>query len=314
MRVQLKIFSVLVALVAGLVFAVPVAAEKLFKYVDEQGNVTFTDRQLSSGEQVSARQVEKDAPEQRFFIHLRGSRSDGTLQAVNQYFGPVEVRLEMKEADNVIADRPLPIRFVVPARDELAAANVRQDKKFSSFSYRYSYRVVFGDPAARHEPQRPYRAPVPAGQVFHISQAFNGKKTHDDDQNRYAVDIPMSEGTPVHAARGGVIMDVADDFFIGGTDDELGHKSNYVRILHDDGTMAVYAHLKLETLQFPIGTRVVRGQMIALSGNTGYSSGPHLHFAVQKNVGMKLVSIPFRFADAERRGFTPRKGAVVVVN
>ena len=290
-------------------------AEKLFKYVDDLGNVTFTDRQLSGSQAVKVVQVAKDEPDRRFFMQLRGTREKGTLQAVNQYFGPVEIRLEMEDQENIRVDRKLPARFVVPARGELPTVKIRQQKKYRSFSYRYSYSVVFGDPAARHNPLRPYRLPVPAGKVFRISQAFNGKATHNDEQSRYAVDIPLEEGTPVHAARGGVVMDVANDFFSGGIDDEsLEQKANYVRILHDDGTMAVYAHLKLETLQFSIGTRVRRGQLIAFSGNTGYSTGPHLHFVVQKNAGMKLVSIPFEFRGAKGQGFVPKEGMYVAAN
>ena len=315
MQLKISISVCLLFLLAGIGLCPESVAEKLFKYVDEQGHVTFSDRQLGGGESVAVTQVEKEAPERRFFMQLRGTRSRGTLQAINQYFGPVEVRLVMEDQQNVKLDRNLPVNLVVPARSELPAVKVHQHEKRESFSYRYSYSVVFGDPRAEHNPSRPYRLPVPAGQLFRISQAFDGKTTHNDEQNRYAVDIPMAEGTPVHAARSGVIMDVANDFFSGGTDDEaLAEQANYVRILHNDGTMAVYAHLKLETLQFPIGTKVRRGQLIAFSGNTGYSTGPHLHFVVQKNVGMKLVSIPFHFRGAKGQGFVPREGMQVAAN
>ena len=58
--------------------------------------------------------------------------------------------------------------------------------------------------------------------------------------------------------------------------------------------MAVYAHLQPEGVQVRAGQRVRKGQRIGLSGNTGFTSGPHLHFAVQVNRDMRLVSIPFR--------------------
>ena len=66
-------------------------------------------------------------------------------------------------------------------------------------------------------------------------------------------------------------------------------------MLHDAGTYAIYAHLNTNTIRVKPGDRVRRGQYIADSGNTGYSSGPHLHFAVVRNAGMHLESVPFTF-------------------
>jgi murein DD-endopeptidase MepM/ murein hydrolase activator NlpD len=71
---------------------------------------------------------------------------------------------------------------------------------------------------------------------------------------------------------------------------------NFVRILHDDGTMGVYLHLQRGSVKVQEGQRVSLGQPLARSGNTGNSTGPHLHFVVQRNVGMALESIPFSFA------------------
>jgi murein DD-endopeptidase MepM/ murein hydrolase activator NlpD len=59
---------------------------------------------------------------------------------------------------------------------------------------------------------------------------------------------------------------------------------NFVRVLHDDGTMGVYLHLKQGSVSVE-GQRVMVGSALALSGNTGNSSGPHLHFVVQRNTG-----------------------------
>jgi murein DD-endopeptidase MepM/ murein hydrolase activator NlpD len=67
-----------------------------------------------------------------------------------------------------------------------------------------------------------------------------------------------------------------------------------VRILHDDGSMAVYAHLREGGVWVRQGQRVHAGQTIGLSGNTGYTSGPHLHFAIEVNRGMRVESIPMR--------------------
>ncbi|MCP6329972.1 M23 family metallopeptidase, partial [Klebsiella pneumoniae] len=71
---------------------------------------------------------------------------------------------------------------------------------------------------------------------------------------------------------------------------------NFVRILHDDGTMGVYLHLMRGSVQVREGQYVNGGERIARSGNTGNSTGPHLHFVIQRNVGLALESIPFDFA------------------
>ena len=90
-------------------------------------------------------------------------------------------------------------------------------------------------------------------------------------------------------------MQVESDFDRAGLNAEkYGGRANFVRILHDDGTMALYAHLKAEAAMVRVGQQVRRGQLIGLSGNTGFTSGPHLHFVLQVNRGMQLRSIPFR--------------------
>jgi murein DD-endopeptidase MepM/ murein hydrolase activator NlpD len=113
-------------------------------------------------------------------------------------------------------------------------------------------------------------------------------------------------GTPLLAARAGTVMDVEEDFNIGGTDkDRFAERANRVLILHDDGTMAVYAHIDLASVTVRPGLHVRAGRQIARSGNTGFSSGPHLHFAVQQNIGMEVVSLPFKFARKESEPLVP---------
>jgi murein DD-endopeptidase MepM/ murein hydrolase activator NlpD len=60
--------------------------------------------------------------------------------------------------------------------------------------------------------------------------------------------------------------------------------------------MGVYLHLMQGSVSVREGQRINSGSPIARSGNTGNSTGPHLHFVVQRNVGLALESIPFDFA------------------
>jgi murein DD-endopeptidase MepM/ murein hydrolase activator NlpD len=111
----------------------------------------------------------------------------------------------------------------------------------------------------------------------------------------------MPTGTPVPAAREGVVESVRSE-----EDDRAGalekRRANYVRIRHADGTIGVYAHL--DTTSIRPGTRVSAGDTIGLSGNTGYSTQPHLHFHVEKNG----ASIPCAFVDVDDEGGVPRAG------
>ena len=116
----------------------------------------------------------------------------------------------------------------------------------------------------------------------------------------------MPIGTQVYAARGGIVMHIEEDFFGSGQRARFGNRANHVRILHEDGSMGLYAHLKTESVSVRAGQVVAAGEPIALSGNTGYSTGPHLHFAVQRNAGMSLENIPFHFSDGEGGSFEPK--------
>ena len=83
-------------------------------------------------------------------------------------------------------------------------------------------------------------------------------------------------------------------------------------ILHDDGTYALYAHLNTNTIRVKPGDHVQRGQYIADSGNTGYSSGPHLHFAVIRNAGLRPESVPVTFqGPQEGSSITPTAGTLL---
>ena len=105
------------------------------------------------------------------------------------------------------------------------------------------------------------------------------------------MDFAAAPGTVVYAARDGVAMRIR---MAGALPAGVHGDANLVRVLHDDGSMAVYAHLQPGGALVQPGERVRRGRPIGLSGNSGASSGPHLHFVVQVNRGMHLESIPFR--------------------
>ena len=84
------------------------------------------------------------------------------------------------------------------------------------------------------------------------------------------VDLAAITGTPIHAAADGVVR-------IAGPHGGYG---NYIRIEHDERLVTAYAHLSRFAPGLRPGKRVVRGELIGKVGNTGRSTGPHLHFEV----------------------------------
>jgi murein DD-endopeptidase MepM/ murein hydrolase activator NlpD len=167
----------------------------------------------------------------------------------------------------------------------------------------YSVTVVPGDPHAIPD-DATYSLPLDESANWQVGQAFHGDFSHNDEQNRYAVDFIVPEGTPVLAARDGVVTLVQSGYGEGGLDRKQDiTRANEVLVLHSDGSMAVYAHLLANSVAVNVGDHVGVGQQLALSGNSGYSSGPHLHFCLQVNAGMHLASVPFRMVTS--RGFLP---------
>lgn len=206
--------------------------------------------------------------------------------ADNTLAGPVEVMLHSNR-DGVRGEPALPARATVPAHSSVLVARVHPAPSTGGLGLRLE--TVPGSVNARPLDYE-YLFPLPAGEP-RIEQAWGGRHSHADAENRHAVDFAAAPGTVVFAARDGVVMRIrmAGPSAIGRHGD-----ANLIRILHDDGSMAVYAHLQPDGALVQPGERVRRGRPIGLSGNSGASSGPHLHFAVQVNRGMHLQSIPFR--------------------
>ena len=185
--------------------------------------------------------------------------------------------------------------FVIEAR---TAATLGDVSHADGDTVHFSFYVGRADAAP--DTGRCYRLPYSSGRAFAISQAYGAQATsHDNDENRYAVDFSMPVGTPVVASRAGVVVDATLQYRTSGRDPSFFYKANHVTIVHDDGTVAEYAHLAPEPPLVRQGQRVDAGATIGHSGNTGYTSGPHLHLVVTRpaviDSKVRPVSIPFCF-------------------
>jgi murein DD-endopeptidase MepM/ murein hydrolase activator NlpD len=245
-------------------------------------------------------------PEPRIRLRQEGKKESPVYVLFNDFWGPVEVELTLEETVNVLSEPSLPARFVIPGQTERTLVGIGALDQRRSFSYRLGMSSVPGRPMSTPVEGMVILPPFAADGEYPVSQGFEGTKTHGSPDSQYAIDIVMPVGTAVHAVRSGKVMDIEEDFNRGGKNyDKYAHKANHIRILHEDGTMAVYAHLDLASVNVRAGARVYAGQKIARSGNTGFSSGPHLHFAIQQNSGMQIISLPFRFRTADGAAVTP---------
>jgi len=157
------------------------------------------------------------------------------------------------------------------------------------------------DPSLFVETERLYLLPLPEGrESFLLVQGIGGAFSHKGRET-WAFDWAMKIGTEVFAARSGTVVATRSEYDDPRRPIEL-RVANYVKIAHSDGTIGVYAHI--DTALVKPGDKVKAGDLIALSGNTGYSTRPHLHFHVEKN-GM---SIPISFIDVYDDSGIPRAG------
>lgn len=277
-------------------FPAAAPASKIYRWTGADGIAHYGDRPPDSRQQAHARnlRVIPVRAEPSAVARLRLEARNGQYQAWadNLLGGPIEVMLDSGPGSNLVAAPALPARATVVANGS-ALVSVLAPAQASSSSVELRLTTVPGNPSARPLDVE-YLLPL-RQRALRIEQGYGGSFSHTDAQNLYAVDFGADIGTPVVAARDGVVMQVESDFAKAGLDlEKFGGRANFVRILHDDGTMALYAHLQESGVLVRVGQRVHAGQQIGLSGNTGFTTGPHLHFVVQVNRGMRLESIPFR--------------------
>ncbi len=168
---------------------------------------------------------------------------------------------------------------VYPAHSRTVAARLSPLDPTRPRNFVYHFRWIKGDMNAQHDDRAVYVLPFESETSHWVAQGYEGRWSHKG-ADRYAVDFAMPEGTIVCAARDGVVVDLRQSSEDGGVDEKDSRRANYVSILHEDGTIAEYLHLQHGGVLVRLNQRVTAGMPIARSGNTGYSSQPHLHFGV----------------------------------
>jgi murein DD-endopeptidase MepM/ murein hydrolase activator NlpD len=295
---------VCVLAVLALVHSTILTAQTVYRYRDANGQWVFTDQagDLAQAVESLGRRRENST------LHIAVDRNDDAestqLIAINDCLCIVTFQVAITHSGFAAIPDDAEYRATLEpgTRQTLVRASRTGTDKAD---LRYVWRVGLGSPEAVHNPPRPYRVPFGVGSTYLVSQAYPNRITHTTADSQYAVDIALPDGTPVYSAREGTVINARHDAFRGAIAPVMLDQANIIEILHDDGTIAVYAHLHWDSIRVRIGEHVVRGQYIANSGNTGFTSGPHLHFAVIRNAGVEDVSIPVQFAGLAGVAMTP---------
>lgn len=299
-------FALIVLLAAG----GPLLADSLYKYRGENGEWIYSDRPPDDNRDTEIRELESNELDARLSVDYMLVENAVELIADNPFYAPIELKLVIKSIFGLrYPDPEDELRWVVPPRSRfvLIEFGLLEDGPPPYLEYRFEY--LAGDPEAEHRPPGAYRVPYAIATNNPVTQAYPDIFTHTAPDSYHAVDMGMPIGTDVFAARSGIVFDVASNNFRGGLDPQRDSKAaNVIRILHDDGTYAIYAHLNWNSIRVRPGDRVRRGEYIADSGNTGFSSGPHLHFAVVRNAGMHIESVPLEFQGANSVAVRPATG------
>ncbi|XDD54844.1 M23 family metallopeptidase [Leptospira sp. WS4.C2] len=198
--------------------------------------------------------------------------------AIDETYTTVSVNATSK---NMKSSIKLPFVTVLkgPKRKKLFRLNVNKPNR--RWVYQIKYKWILGNYSVSHDPKTVYDLPFEKGMKVRVYQGYKGTKSHHGD-NRYSIDFGLKEGDLVTAARDGVVIDTEQKNNEGGFEMKYIHSANYVKILHEDGTIGQYAHLRYMGVLVKRGQRVATGTPLGYAGSTGFSDGPHLHFEVYK--------------------------------
>jgi murein DD-endopeptidase MepM/ murein hydrolase activator NlpD len=137
-----------------------------------------------------------------------------------------------------------------------------------------------------------YALPYKPGKKYRVIQGYFSRFTHKE---RAALDFNMKKGDTIVAARGGVVTRAKEDGLKGGLNSKYRSQGNNIIIQHSDGSRAGYWHLQHNGALVNVGDIVEKGQVIGLSGKTGYAMIPHLHFLVWTSRNGQWQQVATRF-------------------
>lgn len=170
--------------------------------------------------------------------------------------------------------------FLIPPRQKHLRLSELRAIKWGHYGFAFTHKEVRGNiKKTSYSKTYPYGLPFSKGKSYLVTPCFLDKITQKETA---ALDFKMPPGSEVCAVRSGTVIKVVDNFEKFGETANFGRFTNYVIIMHSDGTFARYAHLKMNSSRVKPGDKIMRGKIIALSGKSGWITEPHLHLDIYK--------------------------------
>ena len=242
-------------------------------------------------------------------LEISESKRDGltVLAATNHSVAPITFTLDVN-VRRYKASRRTTFTESLLAGESREVLTLTPTSERRAGRYSYYQKCTVGHKDADHDDDHIYQLPYASGRSYRVLQGYGSRFSHTG-REAYAVDFNMREGTPVHAARGGIVAHIEESHDIGCWEDGCGRYANFIVILHDDNTTGEYYHLLQNGVLVEPGQRVNAGDKIGLSGNTGHTTMPHLHFGVYRAIDWgREQSIPVRFMTQYGVVDRPRRG------
>lgn len=214
------------------------------------------------------------------------------LYADNPELYPVSMTMSLELTNLSFSEHEKKIYVIPPAKQRFKIGELTRGRNGAT-KFRYNYRTTQGDvTVSNYDTGYVYDLPFQKGKSFKLFQGYNGSFSHRQEN---ALDFSMPEGTEVLAAREGTVVAIVQHNTESCLKEECKKYNNYITVMHPDGTFGHYVHIKYNGAKAKLGDVVKKGDVIAYSGNVGWSSGPHLHFVCFLGRFEKRLALATRF-------------------
>lgn len=184
--------------------------------------------------------------------------------------------------------------FTIPPLDSIHLKNDNLSMKKGSLKYN----TAFGNPD-EVVIKNQLSLPFPKNKEYRIIQGYNDVFSHNTDYSRHALDFDLKIGDTICSADNGIVVGVIKDYKHGGSSKKWKENdfSNFITIYHPhSGLFTQYVHLRHRGNFVKVGDHINKGEAIGISGMTGFTNTPHLHFNVLiPKKGKTLISTPIVF-------------------